>query len=192
MFYVLNVPQCHQLMMQGSRYSYRSGARACENCRMDRHKRKCYKAESALNFLERMAITAARIKELKNTKNMPSRDVQTRHSDQSPRAWPNTPDVPTSSSKEIPIAKLEPLSQFGFFLNIHNFQEAIMGRSGQRPAAVLIDVVYLWAIYLSGSERSPSQPHQDSAGLSRRSRWDTRADYQRGHPCRMPWMSAND
>jgi hypothetical protein len=44
-----------------------------------------------------------------------------------------------------------------------------MGRSGQRPAAVLIDVVHLWAIHLSGSERSPSQPHQDSAGLGRRS-----------------------
>ncbi|KAJ7878827.1 hypothetical protein B0H14DRAFT_2269993, partial [Mycena olivaceomarginata] len=43
-------------------------------------------------------------------------------------------------------------SQFGFFLNINNFREAIMGQSGQRPAAVLIDVVHLWAIHLSGSD----------------------------------------
>ncbi|KAJ6530387.1 Zn(2)-Cys(6) binuclear cluster domain-containing protein [Mycena vulgaris] len=68
--------------------------------------------------------------------------------------------VAASSSEGIPIVELETLihnflhhsSQFGFFLNIHNFREAALGRSGQRPAAVLLDVVYLWAIHLSGSE----------------------------------------
>ncbi|KAJ7867970.1 hypothetical protein B0H13DRAFT_1897349 [Mycena leptocephala] len=46
--------------------------------------------------------------------------------------------MPTSSSEGIPPAKLEPLiynflqhsSQFGFFLNVHNFRESGMGRSG--------------------------------------------------------------
>ncbi|KAJ7486163.1 Zn(2)-Cys(6) binuclear cluster domain-containing protein [Mycena galericulata] len=42
-------------------------------------------------------------------------------------------------------------SQFGFFLNVQNFREAALGRSGQRPAAVLLDVVHLLAIHLSGS-----------------------------------------
>jgi hypothetical protein len=32
-----------------------------------------------------------------------------------------------------------------------------MGRSGQRPAAVLIDVVHLWAIHLSGSDEFTAQ-----------------------------------
>jgi hypothetical protein len=43
-------------------------------------------------------------------------------------------------------------SQFGFFLNVHNFREAALGRSGSRPTAVLLDVVNLWAIHLSASE----------------------------------------
>ncbi|KAJ6510891.1 Zn(2)-Cys(6) binuclear cluster domain-containing protein [Mycena sanguinolenta] len=43
-------------------------------------------------------------------------------------------------------------SQFGFFLHVERFREAILGKSGQRPAAGLLDVVYLWAIHLSGSE----------------------------------------
>ncbi|KAJ7914466.1 hypothetical protein B0H13DRAFT_2461358 [Mycena leptocephala] len=43
-------------------------------------------------------------------------------------------------------------SQFGFFLNVHNFRESGMGRSGQRPAAVLLHIVSLWAIHLSGSD----------------------------------------
>ncbi|KAF8184095.1 hypothetical protein K438DRAFT_1124317 [Mycena galopus ATCC 62051] len=63
-------------------------------------------------------------------------------------------------SEGIPLVELEPLilnflhhsSQFGFFLHVQNFQEAIMGRSGQRPAPGLLDVVYLWAIHLSGSQ----------------------------------------
>ncbi|KAF7334960.1 Fungal-trans domain-containing protein [Mycena venus] len=56
--------------------------------------------------------------------------------------------------------ELEPLvqtflyhsSQFGFFLNMHNFQEAAMGRSGLRPTAVLLDIVNLWAIHLAPNE----------------------------------------
>ncbi|KAJ7867955.1 hypothetical protein B0H13DRAFT_1635938, partial [Mycena leptocephala] len=47
---------------------------------------------------------------------------------------------------------LQHSSQFGFFLNVHNFRESGMGRSGQRPAAVLLHVVSLWAIHLSGSD----------------------------------------
>ncbi|KAF7326669.1 Fungal-trans domain-containing protein [Mycena venus] len=62
-------------------------------------------------------------------------------------------------SNEIPLVKLEPLihnfllhsSQFGFFLNVRRFKEALLGHSGQRPAPVLLDVVHLWAIHLSGS-----------------------------------------
>ncbi|KAF7364925.1 Fungal-trans domain-containing protein [Mycena venus] len=68
--------------------------------------------------------------------------------------------VPTSALAEVPSIKLEPLirnflqhcSQFGFFLNVHRFQEAAKGRSGQRPAPVLLDVVHLWGIHLSGSD----------------------------------------
>ncbi|KAF8139192.1 hypothetical protein K438DRAFT_1996250 [Mycena galopus ATCC 62051] len=66
---------------------------------------------------------------------------------------------PTSTAAEIPPIKLEPLirnffrhsSQFGFFLNVHRFQEATSGRSG-RPAPGLLDVIHLWAINLSGSD----------------------------------------
>ncbi|KAJ6476778.1 hypothetical protein C8R47DRAFT_1220258 [Mycena vitilis] len=43
-------------------------------------------------------------------------------------------------------------SQFGFFLNIENFREAVLGHTGEPPAAVLLDVVRLWAIHLSDSE----------------------------------------
>lgn len=43
-------------------------------------------------------------------------------------------------------------SQFGFFLNVRRFKDAAKGRSGQRPADVLLDVVHLWAIHLSGSD----------------------------------------
>ncbi|KAJ6448335.1 hypothetical protein C8R45DRAFT_948019 [Mycena sanguinolenta] len=46
---------------------------------------------------------------------------------------------------------LQHSSQFGFFLNIHRFQEATNGRSGQRPAPVLLDAVNLWAMHLSAS-----------------------------------------
>ncbi|KAJ6508400.1 hypothetical protein C8R45DRAFT_816545, partial [Mycena sanguinolenta] len=46
---------------------------------------------------------------------------------------------------------LQHSSQFGFFLNIHRFQEATKGRSGQRPAPILLDAVNLWAIHLSDS-----------------------------------------
>ncbi|KAJ7908998.1 Zn(2)-Cys(6) binuclear cluster domain-containing protein [Mycena leptocephala] len=68
--------------------------------------------------------------------------------------------MPTSSSEGIPLVELEPLihnflhhsSQFGFFLNVHNFREAALGRSGSRPTAVLLDVVNLWAIHLSASD----------------------------------------
>ncbi|KAJ6578179.1 hypothetical protein B0H19DRAFT_576655 [Mycena capillaripes] len=68
--------------------------------------------------------------------------------------------MPTSASEGIPLVDMETLihnflhhsSQFGFFLNVHNFREAVMGHSGQRPTPVLLDVVYLWAIHLSGSD----------------------------------------
>ncbi|KAF7345568.1 Fungal-trans domain-containing protein [Mycena venus] len=71
---------------------------------------------------------------------------------------PGSPFVaPTPVFEGIPLVELEPLiqtflhhsSQFGFFLNVHNFQEAVMGRTGLRPTAVLLDVVNLWAIHLS-------------------------------------------
>ncbi|KAJ7888600.1 hypothetical protein B0H14DRAFT_2562181 [Mycena olivaceomarginata] len=60
----------------------------------------------------------------------------------------------------IPLIELEPLvqnflhhsSQFGFFLHVQKFREAIMGQSRDASlAAGLPDVVYLWAIHLSGS-----------------------------------------
>ncbi|KAJ7264444.1 hypothetical protein B0H12DRAFT_1101779 [Mycena haematopus] len=71
---------------------------------------------------------------------------------------------PASTVAEVRPAKLEPLirnflqhsSQFGFFLNIHRFQEATKGRSGQRPAPVLLDAVNLWAVHLSGSDEFPA------------------------------------
>ncbi|KAJ7797643.1 hypothetical protein B0H14DRAFT_2530894 [Mycena olivaceomarginata] len=47
---------------------------------------------------------------------------------------------------------LQHSSQFGFFLNVRRFKDAAKGRSGQRPADVLLDVVHLWAIHLSGSD----------------------------------------
>ncbi|KAJ7838828.1 Zn(2)-Cys(6) binuclear cluster domain-containing protein [Mycena leptocephala] len=62
--------------------------------------------------------------------------------------------------KTLPPIDLEPLinnflshsSQFGFFLNVHRFQEALRGGGGgRRPAAVLLDAVHLWAVHLSGS-----------------------------------------
>ncbi|KAJ7726150.1 Zn(2)-Cys(6) binuclear cluster domain-containing protein [Mycena maculata] len=73
---------------------------------------------------------------------------------------PSSPLSGHTSSEGIPLVELEALthnflhhsSQFGFFLNIQNFREAAMGRSGQRPTAVLLDVVHLWAIHLSGSD----------------------------------------
>ncbi|KAJ7451627.1 Zn(2)-Cys(6) binuclear cluster domain-containing protein [Mycena latifolia] len=73
---------------------------------------------------------------------------------------PSSPLSASASSEGIPLIELENLilnflnhgSQFGFFLNVHTFREAALGRSGQRPAAVLLDVVYLWAIHLSGSD----------------------------------------
>ncbi|KAJ7723315.1 hypothetical protein B0H14DRAFT_2641902 [Mycena olivaceomarginata] len=43
-------------------------------------------------------------------------------------------------------------TSFGFFLNVRRFKDAAKGRSGQRPADVLLDVVHLWAIHLSGSD----------------------------------------
>jgi hypothetical protein len=44
-------------------------------------------------------------------------------------------------------------SQFGFFLHVQKFREAIMGQSRDASlAAGLPDVVYLWAIHLSGSK----------------------------------------
>ncbi|KAJ7019721.1 Zn(2)-Cys(6) binuclear cluster domain-containing protein [Mycena alexandri] len=73
----------------------------------------------------------------------------------------SSPVTPSSSSEgAIPLVELEALvhnflhhsSQFGFFLNVHNFAEAAMGRSGQRPASVLLDAVNLWAVHLSGSD----------------------------------------
>ncbi|KAJ6549495.1 hypothetical protein B0H10DRAFT_1288223 [Mycena sp. CBHHK59/15] len=72
-----------------------------------------------------------------------------------PLSMPNTP------SERVPLVEMETLvtrflhhgSQFGFFLNAQNFCDAAMGRTGQPPAAVLLDVVYLWAIHLSGSDR---------------------------------------
>ncbi|KAJ7143488.1 Zn(2)-Cys(6) binuclear cluster domain-containing protein [Mycena crocata] len=87
----------------------------------------------------------------------------------------STPLSMTASSSEgIPLVELETMihtflhhsSQFGFFLNVQNFREAVMGRSGQRPAAVLLDVVYLWAIHLSGSEEfTIYEPHYLSRAL---------------------------
>ncbi|KAJ7643890.1 Zn(2)-Cys(6) binuclear cluster domain-containing protein [Roridomyces roridus] len=71
----------------------------------------------------------------------------------------STPSSP-ALYEGVPLIELETLihnflhhgSQFGFFLNVQNFKEAAFGRSGQRPAAVLLDVVHLWAIHLSGSD----------------------------------------
>ncbi|KAJ6542935.1 hypothetical protein B0H19DRAFT_905017, partial [Mycena capillaripes] len=48
---------------------------------------------------------------------------------------------------------LQHSSQFGFFLNVNNFREAAMGRSGQRPTPFLLHVVHLFGIHLSGSEQ---------------------------------------
>ncbi|KAF7366014.1 Fungal-trans domain-containing protein [Mycena venus] len=67
---------------------------------------------------------------------------------------------PTPAFEGIPLVELAPLiqtflhhsSQFGFFLNVQNFQEAAMGRTGVRPTAVLLDVVNLWAIHLSSGD----------------------------------------
>ncbi|KAJ7078645.1 hypothetical protein C8R44DRAFT_895870 [Mycena epipterygia] len=82
------------------------------------------------------------------------------HSELSSGSGHSSPLSMQASSEGIPLVELETLihnflhhsSQFGFFLNVQNFREAAMGRSGQRPAAVLLDVVYLWAIHLSGSD----------------------------------------
>ncbi|KAJ6585286.1 hypothetical protein B0H19DRAFT_417850 [Mycena capillaripes] len=83
----------------------------------------------------------------------------TRHYSQpSGRATPSR--MPSSSSEGIPPDKLDALihnflhhgSQFGFFLNVHNFREAAMGRNAQRPATVLLHAVHLWAIHISGSD----------------------------------------
>ncbi|KAJ7748661.1 Zn(2)-Cys(6) binuclear cluster domain-containing protein [Mycena metata] len=71
----------------------------------------------------------------------------------------SSPVTPSSSEGTIPLVELETLvhnflrhsSQFGFFLNVNNFTEAAMGRSGQRPASALLDAVNLWAVHLSGS-----------------------------------------
>ncbi|KAJ7232178.1 hypothetical protein B0H12DRAFT_1262412 [Mycena haematopus] len=69
-----------------------------------------------------------------------------------PVAHSRTPSPLSMRSEGIPLVEMETLSQFGFFLHVENFREAIVGQSGQRPAAGLLDVVYLWAIHLSGSE----------------------------------------
>ncbi|KAJ6592996.1 hypothetical protein B0H19DRAFT_1365235 [Mycena capillaripes] len=66
-----------------------------------------------------------------------------------------------SATEGIPKDQLEALinnflqysSQFGFFLNLNNFREAVMGRSGPRPTPFLLHVVDLFGIHLSGSEK---------------------------------------
>ncbi|KAF7374171.1 Fungal-trans domain-containing protein [Mycena sanguinolenta] len=71
-----------------------------------------------------------------------------------------TPSPLSMRSEGVPPVGLEALvhnflhhaPQFGFFLHVEKFQKAILGQSGQRPAACLLDAVYLWAIHLSGSE----------------------------------------
>ncbi|KAJ6557556.1 hypothetical protein B0H19DRAFT_1261167 [Mycena capillaripes] len=71
------------------------------------------------------------------------------------------PHGPASVTTSIPQAELGPLidnflnhsSQFGFFLNTDRFRDAAIGQSGQRPTALLLDVVHLWAIHLSGMDR---------------------------------------
>ncbi|KAF7364733.1 Fungal-trans domain-containing protein [Mycena venus] len=123
---------------------------------------------------EQIAVTQARIEELEKPQTgrsnfvlnndqlarqrRPASPTHVRRGSSMRSQRPIPPSMPTSSSEGIPTAELEPLihnflrhsSQFGFFLNVHNFREAMMGRRGQRPAAVLIDVVNLCAIHLSG------------------------------------------
>ncbi|KAF8171057.1 hypothetical protein K438DRAFT_1773461 [Mycena galopus ATCC 62051] len=80
-----------------------------------------------------------------------------------------------SDSEGFFYATLQPLissflrhgSQFGFFLNVKNFWESAM-QNEHRPAAVLLDVVYLWAIHLSGSsEFIAYEPRYPSRALRR-------------------------
>lgn len=57
-------------------------------------------------------------------------------------------------------------SQFGFFLHVQNFWEAAMGHRGHGLAAGLLDVVYLWAVHLSGSgEFAAHEPSYLSCAL---------------------------
>ncbi|KAJ7679483.1 hypothetical protein DFH06DRAFT_1121169 [Mycena polygramma] len=83
------------------------------------------------------------------------------HKDSEVTAGPSSPlSLPTSCSERIAPANLDSLihkflphsSQFGFFLNVHNFRESVLGRRGERPIPVLLDVVHLWAIHISGSD----------------------------------------
>ncbi|KAJ7288140.1 Zn(2)-Cys(6) binuclear cluster domain-containing protein [Mycena rebaudengoi] len=68
---------------------------------------------------------------------------------------------PSGSSDLIPPHELRALihkflhhsSQFGFFLNIQRFRDAYLGISDQRLDDRLLDVVHLWAIHISGSEK---------------------------------------
>ncbi|KAJ7679457.1 Zn(2)-Cys(6) binuclear cluster domain-containing protein [Mycena polygramma] len=101
---------------------------------------------------------------------------------------PSVPlSLPTLCSEGIAPAELESLihkflhhsSQFGFFLNVDNFRDTILGHPGEPPAAVLLDVVRLWAIhisdspefavyesiYLSRALRTAADPHQQNTIL---------------------------
>ncbi|KAJ7328715.1 hypothetical protein DFH08DRAFT_1023010 [Mycena albidolilacea] len=132
---------------------------------------------------EQIAVLEARIQELETEKQLqtvlsphhPSADRQSSDFLQAP-SWRGSsvhvslahsePSSGRSSpstmrSNRIPLVELEPLvqnflhhsSQFGFFLHVQKFREAIMGQSKDALlAAGLPDVVYLWAIHLSGSK----------------------------------------
>ncbi|KAJ6534356.1 hypothetical protein B0H19DRAFT_1272078 [Mycena capillaripes] len=122
---------------------------------------------------EQIANIAARIEELENPTEIRSAIVlrnpytasSSSHGDSvhlphSPLSQQYT-SYPASVPMGIPQVDLDSLvhkflhhsSQFGFFLNIQRFGEAAMNRSGQRPTALLRNVVHLWAIHLSGSDR---------------------------------------
>ncbi|KAJ7288124.1 Zn(2)-Cys(6) binuclear cluster domain-containing protein [Mycena rebaudengoi] len=90
---------------------------------------------------------------------LPSLSLQP-HSELSSSGSSSTLSLVTSASEGVPLIELEALtsdflqhsSQFGFFLNVQRFSEAALGYNLQRPTAVLLDAVHLWAIHLSGSK----------------------------------------
>ncbi|KAJ6585298.1 hypothetical protein B0H19DRAFT_925329, partial [Mycena capillaripes] len=99
---------------------------------------------------DQIANVEARIEKLEKPRNVPSVVLHSPYASQ---------NLQPSSGRASPLRMPSPIhnflhhsSQFGFFLNVNNFREAALGPSAQRPAAVLLHAVQLWAIHISGSD----------------------------------------
>ncbi|KAF7299707.1 Fungal-trans domain-containing protein [Mycena chlorophos] len=61
-------------------------------------------------------------------------------------------DIPRPELDALVLNFLQHSSQFGFFLHLERFTEAVMGRSGSRPSPALLHAVHLFAVHISGND----------------------------------------